>query len=111
VSLKEDPLFHITMPSKIQAIMACAQPLIVSAPGDAGVLGELSGAGWSVPAGDPAALAHAMLHASRVGPEELADRGRRGRAYYNAHLSSEVGVAKLAAALEAARLSGLRHVG
>jgi glycosyltransferase involved in cell wall biosynthesis len=99
VSLRDDPLFHITMPSKIQAILACGRPLISSAPGDAGRLTEESGAGLAVPAGDAVALAGAIRKMAAMGAEELTAMGNRGRSYYETHLAAGVGAARLEASL------------
>lgn len=106
VCLKDDPLFHLTMPSKIQAILACGKPLITSAPGDAARLTEESGSGWSAPAGDAKALAELFVRASRLGRENLERLGAAGRRYYEERLSAQVGVAGLERALVSARLEG-----
>ncbi|WP_162598608.1 glycosyltransferase family 4 protein [Nocardioides gilvus] len=108
VCLKDDPLFHLTMPSKIQAILASGQPLITSAPGDAATITDESGAGWSAPAGDAEALAEVFVQASRVPPAELVARGRRGRDFYVDRLSAAVGAERLESALGRS-LAGSSH--
>lgn len=102
VCLKDDPLFHLTMPSKVQAILASGRPLITCAPGDAAALTTESGAGWAVPAGDADALADAIRQARALPPEELEELGAAGRRYYEKRLSSGVGAALLERALERA---------
>jgi len=102
VCLKDDPLFHITMPSKIQAILACGRPLIVCAPGDAGALTADSGAGFAVPPGDPSSLADAIARVRDLGESSLEEMGARGRAFYERHLCASVGSAMLEEALGAA---------
>jgi glycosyltransferase involved in cell wall biosynthesis len=102
VSLSDDPLFHITMPSKIQAILACGQPLITSAPGDASRLTVESGAGFATGAGDAAELAAALRTMLGLSPEQRADLGRRGRDFYEARLSAAVGAGALEQALREA---------
>jgi len=99
VCLKDDPLFHLTMPSKIQAILATGRPLITCAPGDAAALTQRSGAGWAVAAGDAVGLAAAIRDAMSLPAAELEARGRAGRAYYERRLSAEVGGELLEAAL------------
>lgn len=99
VCLKDDPLFHLTMPSKIQAILASGRPLITCAPGDAATLTRDSGAGWAVGAGDIEGLAAALRDAMSVPHEELEARGRSGREYYEQRLSAAVGSELLEAAL------------
>ena len=102
VCLKDDPLFTLTMPSKIQAILACGQPLLTCAPGDAATLTIESGAGWACEAGASEALAALMISASRLSVDELAAKGRAGRAFYEARLSSVVGSERLETALRRA---------
>jgi len=102
VCLKDDPLFHITMPSKIQAILACGRPLIVSAPGDASALAVRSGAGFSVRPGDPEALAEVIARARDFGESRLEEMGSRGRSFYESRLAASVGSAMLETALSVA---------
>ena len=102
VSLVDDPLFHLTMPSKVQSIMALGQPVLVSAPGDAAREVEAAGAGLAVPPSDPAALAAAMGTAARLPRSELREMGRRGRTRYLSQMSAQVGTSALDAILRAA---------
>lgn len=102
VCLKDDPLFTLTMPSKIQAILACGQPLMTCAPGDAAALSVESGAGWACGAGDSEALAQLMVDASRLTADELARKGHAGRLFYESRLSADVGSRMLETALQTA---------
>ncbi len=99
VCLKDDPLFRLTMPSKIQAILASGQPLLTSAPGDAARLTDESGAGWSAHAGDPEELAQLLVKASALSQDDLQRMGRIGRAFYDERLSAKVGSQMLESAL------------
>lgn len=99
VCLSDDPLFHITMPSKLQAVLACGRPVVTSAPGDVAVATEASGAGFAVAPGDPAALAGAVRALVSLGAAEREALGVRGRAYYEQNLSEAVGAARLEASL------------
>ena len=107
VCLSSDPLFDITLPSKVQSTLAMGLPLIASAGKDAREVVDMSGAGWSAPAGDVTGLAVAMASARDAGREERARRGAAGRAWYEGELSEEVNATRLADLL---RSSGaLRH--
>jgi glycosyltransferase involved in cell wall biosynthesis len=101
VCLMDDPLFRLTMPSKIQAILATGMPIITSAPGDAAEITQMSGAGWVTPAGDARALAEAFVEASALPRSELRARGDAGRRFYVEQLSSHVGVERLESVLAA----------
>lgn len=102
VSLIDEPLFHLTIPSKMQAIMAMAQPLLVAVPGDAAAMVEQSDAGFAITPEDPSALAEAMSGASRLPRSELRRMGQNGRRLYIEQMSAEVGTATLSQILEAA---------
>jgi colanic acid biosynthesis glycosyl transferase WcaI len=102
ISLRDRPLFHATLPSKFQVSMAVGQPVLVSAPGDAGKLAQLSQAGIEVPAEDPEALAAAILKLRDMPSEERLAMGQRGRAYYSRELSEEAGAASLERLVEQA---------
>lgn len=102
VSLKDLPLFHATMPSKVQAILACGRPVVISAPGDAAELVRASGAGLVAAPGDVAALAQAIRGAHALRGDPLEAMGRAGRDFYLRELSASVGAARMEAALEAA---------
>lgn len=95
VSLTGDELFAVTMPSKVQSILASAQPLIVMAPGDAADVAEISGAGWAVDPGDAAGLVAAIEAARRLPADDLASKARSGRRYYEDTMSKDMGGASL----------------
>jgi colanic acid biosynthesis glycosyl transferase WcaI len=99
VSLRDLPLFHGTIPSKTQAAMAVGQPIIVSAPGDAGLVVTSAGAGLSVMPESPDALAKAIETMAGLSSAERAEMGRRGREFYAHNLSSRVGADSLNALL------------
>lgn len=102
VSLLDRPLFHGTIPSKVQATMCLGEPLLVSAPGDAATMVVEAGAGFSVPPESPPALAQAMLRLRDLGPDAHREMGLRGREFYAAKLSEQAGVQRLEATLAAA---------
>lgn len=99
VCLKDDPLFHLTMPSKLQAILATGRPVITCAPGDAAELTTASGAGWAVAPGDAAGLVEAIREARSLTPHQLDELGKAGHVYYQQELSARVGSQLLEAAL------------
>jgi len=102
VHLRDDPLFAISIPSKIQAYLFAGKPIIIGVRGNAATLVEDAQAGISVAPDDVAAMAAAVQSLAAMPAEARTAMGRRGRAYYDAHLSFEVGVDKMEAALEAA---------
>lgn len=102
VSLARQPLFAVTMPSKLQAALQSGQPVVVAADGDAGVVVTEARAGFAVPAEDPAALRKVVGELATASPAERAEMGENGRRYYKTHMSAEVGAARLATRLRSA---------
>lgn len=102
VSLRDLPLFHATLPSKVQAALAAGRPVVGSVPGDARALIDASGAGLTADPGDPVSLAAAIRALHALGPAGREAMGRRGRAYYLDRLSERVGAGKLLALLDRA---------
>lgn len=85
ISLRDDPLFAITIPSKTQAYMACGAPILCAVLGDGADAVESAGCGFTVTPGDAEDLAgktRAMLALSRVEREEF---GRKASIYFEAH--------------------------
>ena len=99
-TLKPDPLFEITIPSKTQFYLAVGRPIVLSVKGDAARLVEASGAGLTVEPGDSKALAEAVLSLARMPPDALTAMGRRGREYYERELSIDIGMAKTVATID-----------
>lgn len=102
VSLLDRPLFHGTIPSKVQASLAVGSPVLVSAPGDAARLVTGAGCGLAVPPESPDELAAAMVALRDLGPQERAAMGQKGRDFYVGNLSERSGAMALEQALEAA---------
>lgn len=96
VSLRDDPLFRITIPSKTQAALACAKPILSSAGGDVAAIIADGGAGWSSRSTSPEDVAEVIWRAYSLGREGLGELGKRGLAYYGAHMSEKVGGSRLA---------------
>jgi colanic acid biosynthesis glycosyl transferase WcaI len=102
VSLKDLPLFHSTLPSKVQAALASGRVVLGSVPGDAGRLIERSGAGLAVQPGNAPALADAVRRLHAIQPHEREAMGGAGRQFYLHQLSEQVGSATLADLLQRA---------
>ncbi|MDG4809021.1 glycosyltransferase family 4 protein [Micromonospora sp. WMMD1120] len=110
VSLSNDPLFHITVPSKVQTILACGQPVLVCAPGDAARVVRDAGAGFDAPPEDPAGLAEVVRRARQTPRSRLRAMGRAGRQHYLTHLSQATNVQVLSDLLtDAARRARSRR--
>lgn len=101
VSLTDHPLFEITLPSKVQGILATGSICIASAPGDAAKIVQAAG-GQSVRPDDPHELASAI---DAVAALDLGSRAKlrdAARRYYQDQLSEDVGAAALSSTLDTA---------
>lgn len=78
VMLRDRPIFHGALPTKMLEAMAAGRPLVLAARGEAAALVEASGAGLVVQPEDPRALAEA-LRALAADPERRARLGAAGR--------------------------------
>ena len=92
ISLKDDPLFRVTIPSKTQASLALGRPILAALRGDAADLVLQARAGVSCEPGNPAALAAAAIQLAELPAAERDAMGRRGAAFYRDHLSFARGV-------------------
>ncbi len=95
VSLKDLPLFRGTIPSKLQASMACGAPIVCSVAGDAAELVRRSGCGFTAVPEDPQSLAEAFRGLADASPADLAAMGSRARATYVSELGEDSGAAAL----------------
>jgi len=87
VHLRDDPLFAITIPSKLQAYMLAGKPILLGVRGDAARLVADAGCGLTVTPGQPAAIAAATRTFAGMTTGERAALGGRARAYYWRELS------------------------
>lgn len=102
VHLKDDPLFRITVPSKIQAYLAIGRPILVGVKGDAKDLVVNARAGFACVPEDADSIADSVRRFLNMSPEELEVMGENGRRFYEQELSMAVGTKKLAKVLESA---------
>lgn len=89
ISLKRDPVFALTVPTKLQSYLACARPIVAALDGEGARIVEEATAGVTCPPEDGRALAEAVRSLRDMDPEERASMGLRGRAYYEAHFDRE----------------------
>ena len=85
VTLKSDPVFALTVPSKVQSYLACARPVLAALDGEGARVIRETGAGVAVKAGDATALAEAALKLYRTPAPEREAMGRRGADYFAQH--------------------------
>jgi glycosyltransferase involved in cell wall biosynthesis len=85
VTLRPDPIFSLTVPSKVQTYLACGKPILAALNGEGAAILENSGAALVTDAGNAAALADNALRLSHMACEERSRMGRAGRACYESN--------------------------
>ena len=99
VSLKRDPLFAVTIPSKVQSYLACGRPIIAALEGTGAAIIAEAGAGVVCQPEDSEGLAQAVLTLYRLSPHERHAMAQRARHYYESHFDRSILLDRLDAML------------
>ena len=89
VSLKNQPIFELTVPNKIQAYLAVGRPIIGSLDGEAAKLIKKARAGLVAPAENDAKLVQAILKVYRMTPKERNQLGQNARAFFQKNFNED----------------------
>jgi len=89
VSLRRDPIFALTIPSKVQSYLACSKPILAAVDGEGAKVIRESRGGLISPAEDAKALAESVLQLYDMKSEERAVMGKNGRAYFEANFERD----------------------
>lgn len=90
VTLRRNPAFALTIPSKIQSYLACSRPVLAALDGEGARVVESSGGGFAVGAEDEVGLAEAVIRLYSMSESERAAMGARGRSYFERHFEREM---------------------
>jgi glycosyltransferase involved in cell wall biosynthesis len=82
LTLKKDPLFAVTIPSRLQTYMACGKPVLASIDGEAAQLIREADCGLATPAEDTTAFVQVVQQFLQTSVEKQMQWGRHGREYY-----------------------------
>lgn len=83
VSLKDELIFRLTAPAKLQTYMYSKKPIVTMLNGEGSRLVREANCGFTAPAGDSRALAEAISKAAECTTGELQEMGLRGRKFYD----------------------------
>lgn len=89
VSLKDELIFNLTVPSKVQFYMAQGKPLLAMLNGEGADLINVSNCGFAVPANDKGAFISALKKMASLSKEELLQLGKNGKEYYEKNFTKE----------------------
>lgn len=92
VQLSGNPLFEITIPSKIQAYLFIGKPILAGVKGDAKKIIDDSNVGFTYDSNDPKELVAAIKKFQSLNKQEQVELGIKGNLYYKEYLSLRKGV-------------------
>lgn len=90
VSLKNESIFKLTVPAKIQAYMASGKIILGMINGEANRLINESGCGYAVDAADYQSLASKAMALKNLDPKERHIMEEKGIVYYQEHFSKSI---------------------
>lgn len=103
VTLRDEPIFAYTIPSKVQAYLAAGRPIIASMNGEGARVVVAAGAGIACVAENSVALAEAVLAMEALTPQERAQLGENGKSYFSEHYEPQKLMEQLIGHLESLR--------
>ena len=89
LTLKDEPIFALTLPGKLQSYMASGKPIIAGLNGEGANVVDEAEAGFSCPAESPELLAKSVLKMSQLKPDQRTQLGRNGQKYCQTHFDRE----------------------
>lgn len=95
VTLKDNPIFNLTVPAKLQAYMGASKPVIAMLNGEGADNILEADCGFSVSAGNYKLLAEKILEASKLSTEELLRLGKNSRLFYEEHFKMSTCISNL----------------
>ena len=93
--LSDNPLFRMTIPSKLQQYLQIGRPILCGVPGDASDLVEESRAGVSFTSCSPSDLVRAVGELLALTQTELDAMGKRGSEFYRLRLDMAQGLREI----------------
>tara|TARA_Y100000034_G_C6888373_1_gene408253 strand:- start:162 stop:1370 length:1209 start_codon:yes stop_codon:yes gene_type:complete len=98
--LKNDPLFEITIPSKVQAYLCSGKAILIATGSEARDLVSKAGAGVTAQPENVDSIANAIELLCGKNKAELAEMGANGATFYRQELQMERGFRKVAGVIE-----------
>jgi len=108
VALKDEPVFALTLPGKLQSYLAAGIPVIAMLNGESADVVRRSRGGLTCAAGDSAGLAAAVLELKAMSPGERAELGRNAAAFSASEFDRATLISRLEGWLEELRRGPVR---
>lgn len=110
VTLRPDPAFSLTVPSKVQSYLAAGRPVVAALDGEGARIVRDSGAGVAVMPGDGVALARAIEQLQELPSSERTAMGARGLDYFRRHFELDMLAGRLLELFERIKAQGMEIV-
>ena len=95
LALTDEPIFALTVPSRVQGFMAAGKPIVAAINGEGQRVIVEAGAGKVAPAGDSKRLAELIREFVRMSPEERKAFGQGGRKYFEEYFDEELVIGQI----------------
>ena len=92
--LKNDPLFEITLPSKLGSYFSLGKPVLCGVPGESSEIVRSINAGLCFDSDDYEDLYNKIVLSMGLDDSELERMGRNGQKFYDENISFEIGMGK-----------------
>ena len=89
ISLKDEEIYNLTIPNKLQSYMASGKPVIGNISGASAELIEKSKCGYTVNPNNPNLLCNKIIEMSQLDRKSLEIMGNNGKLYFKDHFSNE----------------------
>lgn len=83
ITLKDEFIFNLTVPAKLQAYLAASKPVLAMLNGEGAKIIKESECGYAVQSGDYTSLANLIKNSILVDQENFKNRGLKGKIYFN----------------------------
>ncbi len=90
VSLKDEQIFNVTVPAKMQAYMSIGKPILTMLNGEGNEIIKKSKSGLISSAGDFESLARNILELNRLDMNETLKMGQNAKDYYDTHFDMNI---------------------
>ncbi|WP_408098766.1 glycosyltransferase family 4 protein [Peredibacter sp. HCB2-198] len=105
LSLKDTPLFAVTVPAKFQSYLASGKPILASVSGEVARIVNEYNVGISVPAGNANLLAEAVLKLKNSSPETLRQMASNAKICHEENFERETQIDLLEKIMETTKFS------
>lgn len=100
VSLKNEPIFALTAPAKIQAYMSAKKAIVSMLEGEGANLIKEADCGYCVPAENAKELADLIIKLSHTDKSDIINKGNNGYVYYQNNFDKKICISKLNTIIE-----------